>query len=137
LSFQYAPPTLADGTHTIEVRAADRLGNGPATKQVSFDVTSDLSLENVLSYPNPMATETDFTFVLSRPSEVTIRIFTISGRLIRILEERSGRAGYNQVHWDGLDSQGRSIANGTYLYTVTADDGDDRVKKKEALIVYR
>jgi hypothetical protein len=137
LSFQYAPQTLTDGTHTIEVRVADRLGNGPATKQVSFDVTSDLSLENVLSYPNPMATETDFTFVLSLPSEVTIRVFTVSGRLIRILDERPGRAGYNQVHWDGLDSQGRSIANGTYLYTVTADDGDDRVKKKEALIVYR
>ena len=49
----------------------------------------------------------------------------------------SARAGYNQVHWDGLDSQGRTIANGTYLYTITADNGQDRVKKKEKLIVYR
>jgi len=41
------------------------------------------------------------------------------------------------MHWDGRDSEGRTIANGTYLYTITADDGADRVRKKEALIVYR
>jgi hypothetical protein len=137
LSFRYAPPSFEDGTHIVEIRASDRLGNGPATKTVSFQVTSELRLESVLNYPNPMASETDFTFVLSRPSEVVIRVYTIAGRLIRVIEERSGRAGYNQVYWDGRDSQGRVIANGTYLYTITADDGLTRVKKKETLIVYR
>lgn len=136
-SFRYSPPAFDDGTHTIEIRANDRIGNGPATKSISFEVTSDLRLENVLNYPNPMATETDFTFLLSRPSDVVIKIHTVAGRLIRILEEPSGRAGYNQIHWDGLDSQGRAIANGTYLYTITVDDGQDRVRKKEKLIVYR
>jgi hypothetical protein len=135
-SFRYSPPVFDDGTHTLAIRTNDRIGNGPATKAISFEVTSDLRLESVLNYPNPMASETDFTFVLSRPSEVTIKIYTVAGRLIRVID-RSGRAGYNQVHWDGLDSQGRVIANGTYLYTVTADDGESRVRKREKVIVYR
>jgi len=137
LSFHYSPSEMEDGTYILEIRASDRLGNGPAAKALSFQITSELRLESVLTYPNPMATNTDFTFLLSRPSEVTVKVFTIAGRLIRILEERSGRAGYNQMHWDGRDSEGRTIANGTYLYTITADDGADRVRKKEALIVYR
>ena len=137
ISFRFSPPVFEDGMHTVEIRANDRLDNGPAIKAVSFQVTSELRLENVLNYPNPMASETDFTFLLSRPSEVVIRIYTIAGRLIRVIEKRSGRAGYNQIHWDGRDSQGRVIANGTYLYTVTADDGLGRVKRKETIIVYR
>jgi len=136
-SFQYAPPSFEDGTHSLEVRANDRVGNGPATKQISFEVTSDLRLERVLNYPNPMATSTDFTFLMSRPSEVTIKIFTLSGRLVRLIDVPSGRAGYNQIHWDGLDSQGRTIANGTYIYTVSAGDGMNSVREKETLIVYR
>ena len=100
-------------------------------------MTSDLRLERVLNYPNPMATSTDFTFLMSRPSEVTIKIFTLSGRLVRLIDVPSGRAGYNQIHWDGLDSQGRTIANGTYIYTVSAGDGMNSVREKETLIVYR
>lgn len=136
-SFRYSAPLLDDGTHTLEVRGEDRLGNGPATKTLSFQVTSDLRLEQVLAYPNPMATDTDFTFILSRPSEVVVKVYTVAGRLVRTLDLPVGRAGYNQLHWDGLDKQGRAIANGTYLYTVTADDGETRVRKKETLIVYR
>ena len=137
MTFQYAPPMFEDGTHSLEVRAIDRIGNGPATKTIQFEVTSDLRLENVLTYPNPMADQTHFTFLLTRPSDVTIRIYTIAGRLIRVIEDPLGRAGYNQIHWDGLDAQGRTLANGAYIYTVSADDGVEIVKKKETLIVYR
>jgi hypothetical protein len=137
LSFLYKSPVLNDGTHALAIQATDRIGNGPASKTLSFQVTSDLQVESVLNYPNPMADKTHFTFVLSRPSEVTIKVYTLVGRLIRVITERTARAGYNQIAWDGQDSKGRVIANGTYIYTVMADDGEKRVRKKETLIVYR
>ena len=64
-------------------------------------------------------------------------VYTVSGRLVRILENAPGRAGYNQVVWDGRDSEGHLLANGAYLYTVTADDGDKRARVRERLIIYR
>ena len=128
---------LDDGRYTLSVSGTDQLGNGPAEKSMAFQVSSDLAIERVLNVPNPTAEATDFTYILSRPAEVVIRIFTISGRLIRILEAAPGRAGYNQVRWDGRDADGHLLANGVYLYTVTADDGRKRVREKERLIVYR
>lgn len=136
LSFVYSP-RLVDGTYMYQVTAHDQIGNGPASKTMSFKVSSDLNVERVLNVPNPMADDTEFTYILSRPSEVTIRVYTVSGRLIRILDNLPGRAGYNQARWDGLDADGHPLANGTYLYTLTADDGTDRVRVKERLIVYR
>ena len=136
LRFTYSP-RLDDGRYELSVSGLDQLGNGPAQKSIAFQVSSDLAIERVLNVPNPTAEATDFTYILSRPAEVSIRIYTLSGRLIRILEGLPGRAGYNQVRWDGRDADGHLPANGVYLYTVTADDGQKRVREKERLIVYR
>lgn len=130
-------PRLDDGRYTLSVSGTDQLGNGPAEKSMAFQVSSDLAIERVLNVPNPAADATEFTYILSRPAEVVIRIFTVSGRLIRILEDAPGRAGYNQVRWDVRDADGHLLANGVYLYTVTANDGRKRVRVKERLIVYR
>ncbi len=130
-------PRLDDGRYTLAVSGTDLLGNGPAEKSVAFQVSSDLAIRKLLNVPNPTADATDFTYILSRPADVSIRIFTIAGRLIRKLDGVPGRAGYNQVHWDGRDADGQLLANGVYLYTVSADDGRKRVREKERLIVYR
>ncbi|MDE2997542.1 MAG: C25 family cysteine peptidase [Gemmatimonadota bacterium] len=136
LEFTWSP-RLDDGRYTLSVSGTDQLGNGPAEKSMAFQVSSDLAIKRVLNVPNPTAEATEFTYILSRPAEVEIRIFTISGRLIRILEGAPGRAGYNQIRWDGRDAGGHLLANGVYLYTVTANDGRKRVREKERLIVYR
>ncbi len=128
---------LKDGRYQLTVSGTDQLGNGPAQKSMAFQVSSDLAIERVLNVPNPAAGATNFTYILSRPAEVVIRIYTVSGRLIRNLEGVPGRAGYNQVRWNGRDADGHLLANGVYLYTVTADDGRKRVREKERLIVYR
>lgn len=137
-AFSYQPEaTLVDDEYVLTVTTSDRVGNGPSTKMLAFRVESDLAIERVLNYPNPMAGPTAFTFVLSQPADVTVRVFTLAGRLIRVLDAPPSRPGYNQIQWDGLDSDGRRPANGTYLYTVTAETADSKVRVKEKLIVYR
>ena len=136
LSFIYTPE-LEDGEHNLEVSARDWIGNGPARKAMAFRVSSDLQIERVLNVPNPVVDGTTFTYILSRPASVTVRIHTLHGRLVRRLDNLSGRAGYNQVFWDGRDAGGHPLANGVYLYTVTAEDGSGKIRVKERLVVYR
>lgn len=137
LSFVYTPAALADDRYGFTVRAVDKLGNGPAQKTLAFQVSSNLLIESALVSPNPVAQDAHFTFILSRPAEVTVRVFTLSGRLIALLDDSLARAGYNQMAWTGLDNKGRPLANGTYLYTITAEDGETNVRVKEKLVVYR
>ena len=136
LRFVYSP-SLEDDRYRLEVLATDRLGNGPVSKTLLFRVSSELRIERVLNVPNPVVEDTEFTYLLSRDSEVTIRIYTVSGRLIRVLDNLRGAVGFNQVHWNGRDGEGNRLANGVYLYTVTAEEGLDAIRVKERLIVYR
>ena len=50
-------------------------------------------------------------------------MFTVSG--IRIWERRiAALEGFNSIYWDGRDSAGDTIANGTYLYVLEVDFKD-------------
>ena len=137
LSFVYTPNALVDGRYTLNVEASDRLGNGPAKIAMSFQVSSILAIENALVAPNPVSDTGHFTFILSRPSEVTVRIYTLAGRLVEVIEEPFARAGYNQLFWDGRDADGHVLSNNTYLYILTADNGESQARVKDKLIVYR
>ena len=77
------------------------------------------------NYPNPFNPETWIPYQLSEPANVTVRIYTTSGALVRTLNVGHQPAGIYQhrsraVHWDGKNAVGESVASGIYLYTFTA-----------------
>ncbi|MEO0079737.1 MAG: FlgD immunoglobulin-like domain containing protein, partial [candidate division WOR-3 bacterium] len=84
------------------------------------DLTEPLRLDSCLVYPNPTRGPASFTFQLSRAALVSVKIWTIAGRLVRMLEPRPCQFGYNQIDWDGLDRFGMSLPNGVYLYRIDA-----------------
>ncbi|MEO0005489.1 MAG: FlgD immunoglobulin-like domain containing protein, partial [candidate division WOR-3 bacterium] len=84
------------------------------------DPRGDLRIEDCLVYPNPVADRAWFTFNLTGSALVTVKVFTIAGRLVRILGPQVCGFGYNQIEWDGKDKDGNPLANGVYLYKIDA-----------------
>ncbi len=85
-----------------------------------MNVTNETSLKDVYNYPNPMKTETVFSFTLTGnqlPQECRIKIYTSAGRVIKEVIVPAG-IGFNQIQWDGRDADGDYIANGVYFYRV-------------------
>jgi len=117
----YPLGALAEGRHTAEIKAWDNLNNSSAaTVEFVVRAKNQLSLTGVMNYPNPFRNRTSFTFELNfDDTDVRIKIFTLSGRLIRTVEVR-GNSGFNQVEWDGRDEDGDILANGVYLYKIAA-----------------
>lgn len=79
------------------------------------------------NYPNPFCSETWIPFKLSTDATVTIRIFTISGTLVRNWNIGYVNAGDyttkgKAVYWNGTDNYGARVSSGVYLYTLKADD---------------
>ena len=79
------------------------------------------------NYPNPFNPETWIPYQLSKPAEVTLRIYAVSGSLIRTLALGHMPAGIYQsrsraAYWDGRNDVGESVASGVYFYTLTAGD---------------
>jgi flagellar hook assembly protein FlgD len=86
----------------------------------------------VYPYPNPMRSHTTFAFRVKGgrqpPQDFALRIYTLSGRLVRQLDERHLndplRVGWNTLRWNGRDEDGDRVATGVYLYRVKIE-GDD------------
>ena len=55
-------------------------------------------------------------------SSVTIEITNLAGEVVRTLTVSGGTEGTNTVTWDGLDSGGTLLTDGTYDFTVSATD---------------
>ncbi len=79
------------------------------------------------NYPNPFNPETWIPYQVSEPAEVTLRIYSVSGVLVRTLALGQTPAGIYQsrsraAYWDGRNDVGESVASGIYFYTLTAGD---------------
>jgi flagellar hook assembly protein FlgD len=122
------------------VRAWD-IANNPSEGFTEFVVVTseEMALSHVLNYPNPFTTSTCFMFEHNQAAvdlDVMVQIYTVSGRLIKTLEERiisaTGRLGNdNCLQWDGRDDYGDPLAKGVYIYKVkvkSANGGDFELK---------
>jgi len=116
---------LPVGNHIIEVVVYDSF-NRPAVARIHCKVleTVPLVITNALIYPNPIKRDGYFTFEIdlkaNDTANIIIDIYTITGRKIRTIRDIA-RSGYNQIHWDGKDGDGDSIANNTYFYKLKAN----------------
>ena len=133
-------PTLSKGPHTLSLQVLDASGNPADTMnyELRFNVETATRLLNVFNFPNPFSTETAFTFHLTgatQPDEVSIRVYTVAGRLIyeRKLVPGEMNIGFNRIVWDGRDQNGDPVANGVYFYKVTAVQGGERVEVVEKM----
>jgi len=72
--------------------------------------------------PNPFNPSTIITFDLPVSMRVNLRIYDVSGRLVRTLVAgESMAAGSREKLWNGRDDTGRQVATGVYFYRLTAD----------------
>ncbi|KAA3616106.1 MAG: T9SS C-terminal target domain-containing protein [Calditrichaeota bacterium] len=113
-------PQLTPGNHIFSVLVTDDFGY-TNVETLSLQVAEKFALQNVLNYPNPFEFETNFTFFLTQEANsVFIKIYTISGKLIQVLEDYAPEIGFNQLLWDGRDRDNDILANGVYLFKIIA-----------------
>jgi hypothetical protein len=84
------------------------------------------------NHPNPFNPATDIGFELDKGGPATLRIYDVSGRLVRTLVHRHMVSGFHSKQWDGRDAKGRSVASGVYFYQLQA--GGKKLTKKMILL---
>jgi flagellar hook assembly protein FlgD len=132
---------LDNGTHFLKVYGVNQSGtlnNYPGLEKI-FEVTDEVKLLDVYNYPNPFTDNTNFTFQLTQiPDELKIKIYTVAGRLIKVIETDGSqlKTNFNTIAWDGRDADGDIIANGVYLYKIIArsDDSTSEIVQKLAVV---
>jgi hypothetical protein len=75
------------------------------------------------NHPNPFNPTTNISFSLTEAGPASIKVYDVRGREVRSLLDRNMPAGKHTVTWDGTDNNGRTLASGTYFYTMQSEDG--------------
>ena len=101
------------------IRKAELVGVESPTKPITKS-TSDVVLYH--SFPNPARGSCLIRYVLPEPSPVTLRVYDVSGRVVRELGKGLRFAGANSVRWDGRDESGKPVVNGVYFYRLEVSD---------------
>jgi serine protease len=69
-------------------------------------------LEN---HPNPFIGSTTIEYELDRPASVQLRVYDLSGRMVRELVRGPREAARHRVTWDGNDATGIELPGGIYF----------------------
>ncbi|MFN8180090.1 MAG: PQQ-binding-like beta-propeller repeat protein [bacterium] len=78
------------------------------------------SFEFLAPRPNPSRAATTFAWAMPERAPVSIRIYDITGRLVRNIADTTMDAGPHQMSWDGRDGSGRRVASGVYFAKLRA-----------------
>lgn len=138
---------LEPGLHTLSLKAWD-VYNNSSTAEIQFvvyDKDQELVIDNVLNYPNPFVDYTEFWFNHNSPDvlDVSVQIFTVSGKLVRTLNGQTNAGSKvtsslsKDIVWDGRDDFGDKIGKGVYIYKlkVRSNRLNKQVEKIEKLVI--
>lgn len=135
----YSTSNLPSGTYELNVNVFDDNGNSASTTEhkTKFRVITESSISNLYPYPNPFTTQMKFVYTLTgskMPDYFKIQIMTVSGKIVReITKDELGtiKLGHNvsEFTWDGTDEFGDNLANGVYLYRVSAKIDGKEINK--------
>ncbi|MBC7190276.1 S8 family serine peptidase [Candidatus Aerophobetes bacterium] len=68
------------------------------------------------NYPNPFTHTTTIRYDIPEGGRVFLKIYTLSGELVKTLVDEFQQEGSYQRVWDGRNESGREVARGIYLY---------------------
>ncbi len=125
-AYTFVPANRPAAVPGLRVRLTTQAGTLAAA-------TNDTTFQHVHTIPDPYyitnALETGGTQVLrfvNLPSRAIIRIYSLSGVLVRIVTHNEPSGG-GEENWDLRNNGGRAIASGVYIYHVEAPDGRSRI----------
>jgi len=72
--------------------------------------------------PNPCRGSTEIRYNLPQPCRTTLKLYNVSGQLVRTLVDEERPSGSFSVNWDCRDNRGDRVAAGVYLCHLTGGD---------------
>lgn len=129
-----------DGRPEILAREDNGLGMGRLVA-VGFMGVAGVSEENkapgvsvVRVTPIPSGGPVAFNLDVTQRCHVRLRMFDLSGRLLKVTSDQLCEPGVAVISWDGTTSEGRPAVSGVYFYRIEADGA---LVKADKIVVTR
>jgi hypothetical protein len=73
-------------------------------------------------YPNPFASRTYICYALPNQAFINIKIYDVSGKLVKTLVSEKNDPGFYRIDWSGDDNINRKVAQGVYFVHMETED---------------
>ena len=73
------------------------------------------------NHPNPFNLETTIAYSLGMAGRAEMTVYSILGQKVTKLVDGFQSEGRKSVRWEGVNSMGKTVSNGVYLYQLKAD----------------
>jgi hypothetical protein len=130
LIFEWIAPDISSDSCVVRVVAYDTgLLTGEAVSDSLFTVRAVATGDELpavtwalsQNFPNPFNPVTTIRYdVRAGGGQVSLRVFDVSGRLVRTLVDGHEVEGSKAVTWNGTNDRGQSVASGIYFYRMAA-----------------
>ena len=80
------------------------------------------------NFPNPFNSNTIINYNLAKTSKVNLKIYNLSGQLVKTLINNEQNLGNHYINWNGKNEIGQNVASGIYLYVLRADRFEETKK---------
>lgn len=86
---------------------------------VEDNVNIPLTFELKNNYPNPFNPTTNIEFNLAKSGNTSLKIYSITGELVRTLVDKELNAGLHNIIFNGKNDMGRDLTSGMYIYELS------------------
>ena len=122
----YAGWCIPESSDAVIGNRVGRILGHSKTLMFSIELERDTGVEEVpstisLSVASPARGECSMAIAGPAGTEVTVRLYDVSGRLVATIHEGKLPEGGTNVVWDGADSAGNRAASGVYFVRAEAD----------------
>jgi len=104
----------------------------PNSSNSTLDISSNGEIpERFLleqNYPNPFNPATTIRFALPEAAHVSLLIYDLTGREVRILDAAQYPKGFHEISWNGQDRAGNLLASGVYLCRLEVESFSQTIK---------
>ncbi len=96
---------------------------------VSEDELIQPEVISLSTYPNPFTSSTGIRYSVARAEHIELKIYNLSGQMVKTLVDRCQKAGTYIVWWDGSGEKGRVMSSGLYFCKLMVGDKFSQTKK--------
>jgi hypothetical protein len=133
LSFSCTDESCRPGVsyrYRVDYRSAD---GGTRTLFETEDIAVPaVAMTLYQNYPNPFNPITEIRFLVPEAGAVSLAVYDVAGKLVRVLVDARLDAGPHDAIWDGRDEAGHTAATGIYFYRLQA--GKETISRKMVLL---
>jgi hypothetical protein len=132
--YEFVDDAVPPGRHWYWLEEVTRSGDlneyGPKIVMVPSHGNALALAQNT---PNPFKGSTEIAFHVQAAGRVTLRVYDITGRLVRaLIDDEIVAAGRHVIPWDGRGYDGGAVPSGIYVYRLAA--GEREIERKLQIV---